>query len=168
MTEKEILRDIISAIKDKADYEYCRGCDITKRVECLGWEAKAKSGEYGKAEYDTHKLANEAFGKHKGLHIAIGIINKALADTEDTGGGLKRLKKALNAKEIKCPNCGYVPWWTPEEIEMGRLRAIELRDCLLPKEQDDEAMEIDRLNIELGNALREIEDLKPKKQDDEA
>lgn len=58
-------------LSDFADSEYVRGCNLLRRAECLGWEAKAKTGKFGEAEMNAHKAANMAFGAYEGIHAAL-------------------------------------------------------------------------------------------------
>ena len=56
------MRDDIQA---KSDNAYCRGLDVSRTTPCLGWEAKVKSGEFGRDELEAHKLAAHWDGKHR-------------------------------------------------------------------------------------------------------
>jgi len=62
-----------------ADAEYVRGCHISQRDECKGWEHKAKTGKFGQAEYEAHKQFDEAMGAHFGIYKAIKSARAALA-----------------------------------------------------------------------------------------
>jgi hypothetical protein len=54
-----------------ADAEYVRGIRIAQQTETLGWDQKAKTGQFSQKEYDSHKAMNEAFGAHKGIYAAM-------------------------------------------------------------------------------------------------
>jgi hypothetical protein len=62
---------ILKHLTNFADDEYVRGCNLLRRPECLGWEAKIKAGKFGEAEMNAHKEANLAFGAYQGISAAL-------------------------------------------------------------------------------------------------
>jgi len=70
-------------LKASADRAYCDMIDQARRVECLGWEAKVKSGSFGKPEFDAHVKRGELYGKHLAFHEAIKMLSAALPSKPD-------------------------------------------------------------------------------------
>lgn len=63
--------ELIAELHAYADRQYCIGIEQMRRPECLGWEAKVKTGRFGEAEFGAHARANKAFGAHFGIYEAI-------------------------------------------------------------------------------------------------
>jgi hypothetical protein len=66
-----------------ADRQYCIGMEQLRRPDCLGWEYKAKHGQFGEAEFKAHADANKAFGAHFGIYAAINSIPTTKEGHED-------------------------------------------------------------------------------------
>ncbi len=62
------------ALRDKSDRAYCDYIDQLKKPECLGWEAKVKSGTFGEDELVGHCIAQELLGKHKAFAEALTLL----------------------------------------------------------------------------------------------
>jgi hypothetical protein len=84
--------------KAKAEKAYCDALAQLRRTECLGWEAKIKSGTFGKAELDAHVKAGKLLGRHE----AFAEAERALA--ADTLAATPQRSEA--AVMDKCPRCG--------------------------------------------------------------
>lgn len=58
----ELLIARHQALRDNA---YCQYVDQFFKKDCLGFDAKIKSGEFGPLQLEAHGLANELLGKHR-------------------------------------------------------------------------------------------------------
>ena len=65
--------DFREKLRAAADAAYCKGCQLSKRAECLGEESKLERGTFGAAELAAHRLAAEQFGFHK---LAYDLLNR--------------------------------------------------------------------------------------------
>lgn len=54
-----------ATLKAKADNAYCAYIETMRSVPCLGWEAKVRTGEFGRIEMTTHAKANVLLGRHE-------------------------------------------------------------------------------------------------------
>ena len=66
---------IIDHLRSKSTEAYLNYIRLHKKQECLGFEAKIASGEFGTHELESHKKAQEWYGKHCAYSDAIRIIN---------------------------------------------------------------------------------------------
>jgi len=73
------LNEVLDALWKEAESAYLKAFELFSKTECLGWEAKIRTGVFGKAEYEAHKKANELIGRHHGMAYAIKTIRAALA-----------------------------------------------------------------------------------------
>lgn len=62
------------AFKNAADRAYCESLQKYSSTECLGWEQKIKSGQFGKAEMEAHRIAAELMGAHRGIYKVLNAI----------------------------------------------------------------------------------------------
>jgi len=69
-------------MRAKGDDAYCAYIEQMRKPECLGWEAKVKSGQFGVAELTAHTKAAELFGIHKGYHLASQMLERLQQETE--------------------------------------------------------------------------------------
>lgn len=74
------IRDILRA---RADNAYVAYIDSGRKNECLGWEAKLESGEFGEPELRAHKLAAEQLGRHRALAEAAKLLGELLPPNHD-------------------------------------------------------------------------------------
>ena len=73
-----MLNDLLGRIRDQADTAYCEMIEQARKTECLGWEAKVKAGEFGRAELEAHGRCGELLGRHRALHDAARMIEDAM------------------------------------------------------------------------------------------
>jgi hypothetical protein len=82
MTVSDNLSAIEKALegaKKEADRHYCNALDQFQKTLCLGADYKMKNGEFGKAEHEAHKVANEAMGRHFGMYRAIKLVEPEIS-----------------------------------------------------------------------------------------
>lgn len=72
------VKELIEQITGESGSAYCQSLRQFEKTECLGWEAKVKSGKFGKEEHDAHRKANELMGRHQGLARAASILREHL------------------------------------------------------------------------------------------
>lgn len=72
------LRSALEDIRSQAGRHYCRSLDQFSKTECLGWEAKVRTGVFGKPEFEAHAEANLRMGRHQGMMEAVKRIASAL------------------------------------------------------------------------------------------
>lgn len=72
--------EILAQIEELAVSEYLRYSGLCKRTECLGWEAKVKSGRFGGDELKAHKNAQEAYGKHLAFSEVAAMLREFSSD----------------------------------------------------------------------------------------
>ena len=69
LQERDQLRAEVERLsaefKQLADTAYCDYIAQMRRPECLGWEAKIKSGKFGERELNAHTYAGQLLGKHR-------------------------------------------------------------------------------------------------------
>jgi hypothetical protein len=71
---------LVAELRAKGDAAYCRMIsDAQHKPECLGWEAKMKSGGFGAAELTAHKEMSELFGKYRAYHDAACALSALAA-----------------------------------------------------------------------------------------
>lgn len=75
MPLKKIEANLVAA----SDSAYCAYIHQLQQTECLGWEQKVRSGNFGKSELDAHSKAGEWLGNHRAFLLALRIIKDALA-----------------------------------------------------------------------------------------
>jgi hypothetical protein len=90
---------IFSELARFADNEYVRGCQISRRDECLGWEHKAATGKFGKREYDAHAEVQRAMGAHFGIYRAIAQI-RTLVQAGNGAAEAPRSDKAVPNPDV--------------------------------------------------------------------
>jgi hypothetical protein len=77
-----------SLVSELADSAYAEMIRRANEDECLGWEAKVKSGKFTKAEMDKHALMNQAYGRHQAYARVRNELGDMLAAlTRPSGGG---------------------------------------------------------------------------------
>lgn len=90
---RKALKTAAESITSESDTAYCQSLRQFEQAPCLGWEWKAKNGEFGKVEHDAHRKANELMGRHQGLARAAQICraaairHKATVTTDDLPEG---------------------------------------------------------------------------------
>lgn len=82
--EVETLRsNIVRRLQSASDSAYCEYIRTLQRTECLGWEAKVKSGQFGEQELKAHNMANEYLGEHRAYLKAVSVVDGAIALTKE-------------------------------------------------------------------------------------
>lgn len=78
---KELSRnELADKLSAKADRAYCEMIDQSLRVECLGWEAKVKSGQFGQTEYEAHKRVGGLYGQHIAYVEAAKLVRELVSE----------------------------------------------------------------------------------------
>lgn len=72
--------ELIKQIDGMAGNAYCRYIDKMQTQECLGYEAKLKSGKFGAKELIAHCEAHKLLGRHMALAEAGRLLNAAPAE----------------------------------------------------------------------------------------
>lgn len=77
-TLEDQLRAQRKFLVESANRFYCEACDIARKSETLGWEAKLKFGSFGKAEMDAHAKMNHLFGGHFLIMETLAEMDRSL------------------------------------------------------------------------------------------
>ena len=64
-----------ATIKNRCDACYVEMINRSKQPVCLGWEAKAREGKFGQAEYDAHAVNHRLYGEHVAYAEALKLLS---------------------------------------------------------------------------------------------
>lgn len=68
------IEKLLEDLKKKSDEAYIDMLHQARKKECLGVDAKLKSGEFGDAELNAHIKCGELFGRHVAFSQARNMI----------------------------------------------------------------------------------------------
>lgn len=69
------LVELFESISSNSYIKYIQSC---RKEDCLGFEAKVKSGKFGEAQLLAHKEAQEMLGRHRAFAEAAQMLRKAI------------------------------------------------------------------------------------------
>jgi hypothetical protein len=73
-------KTVAQEFRERGDRAYCDYIVKLQKPECLGWEQKIKSGQFGEAELRAHERAAEQLGWHRAFYVAAELIEKTTPD----------------------------------------------------------------------------------------
>ncbi len=74
------VQRLVRRFRENRDREYLQYIDALRQKECLGWEAKIKTGVFGGSELNAHCKANEHLGRHLAWNMAIDALLESSND----------------------------------------------------------------------------------------
>lgn len=81
----EGMGSLTERLQSMRDAAYCESLSIARSTPCLGWEAKVRSGEFGRTEMEAHQASNLAMGRYQGLSRALEVIAEIAAAQPEEG-----------------------------------------------------------------------------------
>lgn len=89
----------IDQIDGMADTAYGQYIQQMRSRECLGWEQKVKTGQFGEAELKAHTRAGEFLGRHRAFSECVEILSRY--------GSSQPAASAQPTRCEDCPPVGY-------------------------------------------------------------
>ena len=82
--EKRARAEAVKSLREKGDRGYMEMVEVSKRHECLGFEAKMSTGRFGKPELEAHKQCAQLYGKHLAFYLGAAMLEEQarVADRE--------------------------------------------------------------------------------------
>lgn len=92
------LASVIADLEASSDRAYCDYIEKMRRPECLGWEHKAKIGQFGQDELTGHTRAGELLGRHRALADALVSLSRLHALAHPAESAEATVKESLTAR----------------------------------------------------------------------
>lgn len=85
-------------LRGMADTAYGQYIQQMRSRECLGWEQKVKTGQFGEAELKAHTRAGEFLGRHRAFSECVEILSRYGSSQPAASLKHRQLREFYNAQ----------------------------------------------------------------------